>query len=385
MEAASGCATTSKVPLASTPPSALAITNVGVEPKMIDINQQQVAAIRYELTQPATVVIDLVGEEGRLMRRLDAGQQTAGMHTMTWDGRATDGQSVPRGVYRYVVVAKTPHSSLIYDPSRTTGGEELTPWDFTFDKDTGTLKWVMPKAGYVRLRIGLEGFPHLRTLLDWEPLEAGEHSVVWDGLDASGLIRLRDHPTLSIKLQTFALPWNTLIVKYQQTADSAESATRRPAFGGGGSASGGSTQQTDLPTSDELRTMNSPAYPPLHRPDAAYLHARHARAICREANLRVELPEVARSDTEGRPVLSGLVPVRVLLDERDAQSLINSRFEVALFEDTTFLFEEEEGSHPFTYLWDTAHLPPGEHLLTINVLSYDDHYGVTTLPVMIER
>jgi hypothetical protein len=83
-------------------------------------------------------------------------------------------------------------------------------------------------------------------------------------------------------------------------------------------------------------------------------------------------------------VVSGVVPVRVTVDAADAPHLINSRFEVALFEDTTFLAEEEEGTTPFTYLWDTTRLRPGEHLLTANILSYDDHYGVATVRVMVE-
>ena len=63
--------------------------------------------------------------------------------------------------------------------------------------------------------------------------------------------------------------------------------------------------------------------------------------------------------------------------------IVNRRFEVVIYEDLTVLFEEEESTNPFTFLWDTSKLPPGEHLLTINLLSYDDHYGVATVPVAI--
>jgi hypothetical protein len=78
------------------------------------------------------------------------------------------------------------------------------------------------------------------------------------------------------------------------------------------------------------------------------------------------------------------VPVRVTLEARDASSLVNERFEMALYEDLQFLFEEEESLNPFTFLWDTTHLTPGAHLLTVNVLGYEDHYGVATQPVIIE-
>ena len=38
---------------------------------------------------------------------------------------------------------------------------------------------------------------------------------------------------------------------------------------------------------------------------------------------------------------------------------------------------------PYTYLLDTATLPAGPHLLTVNVLGGSDHYGVATRQVVI--
>jgi hypothetical protein len=257
---------------------------------------------------------------------------------------------------------------MTYDPSSSTGGEELLPQEFVFDRDTGTLKWIMPKAGYARLRIGLEGFPHLRTLMDWEPLEAGEQSLVWDGLDASGLIRLSEHPQLSIKLQAFALPWNTVIVRHPSHSSFDIRHSSLP---------------SSLPSTDYRLPTTDSAYPPLARPDAAYLHARHPRTSCHEPRFSVEVLEPKEYTQDGIPVVGGTVPIRVSLDPRDKPWLINQRFEVMLYVDTVALFEEEEGSSPFTYAWDTAGLAPGQHLVTVNILSYDDHLGVMTLPVMI--
>jgi hypothetical protein len=347
----------------------LTITRVGIEPKTVDLSTRRAATIRYHLSAPAEVQVDLVDEEGRVARTLDVGFQEAGSQAMSWDGATDAGTPAPRGVYRYILRAVAPNrqssldnrQSVIYDPSRDTGGEELTPWDFTYERDTSTFRWVMPKAGFARLRIGIQGFPHLRTLLDWQPLEAGEQTITWDGLDASGLITLKAHPDLSIKLQAYALPWNTLLVR--------------------------GDPHSSLVTQSSIDNPQSsiPSYPLLFRSDAAYLHARHARAVCREPRLHVEFPGAGRLDPEGRPLLSGVVPLRVTLEPRDAESVINSHFEVALFEDTTFLAEEEAGTNPFTYLWDTTKLSAGEHLLTVNILTYDDHYGVATVPVTIAQ
>jgi hypothetical protein len=270
---------------------------------------------------------------------------------MRWDGRDTEGHPVPPGVYRYVMRAQDAQGVVaVFDPSTETGGEELEPRDFTYDHATGALRWVMPKAGFARLRVGIEGFPHLRTLLDWEPLEGGAQELIWDGLDSSGLINLKAHPNLSMKLRAFAMPNNTIIVRSEP--------------------------------SDTAISLN-PLYPPLTKGPAASFHARHPRALCREVRLRLEFPEVTQHDAQGRPVLVGVTPVRVIIDERDASRLMNERFELALFADLTVLMEEERAITPFTYLLDTATLPPGARLLTVNVLGGNDHYGVQTHQVII--
>lgn len=342
----SGCATAGRVK------APLAITQVGVEPKTLDPREHGQVKIRCSLTSPAAVFIDLIDEEGQVIRRIEAGPQPVGLLATQWDGRTAEGQAVPRGVYRYVIHAQDASGRQeIYNPSET-GGEELQPRGFVFDQKTGVFRWIMPKAGRARLRVGMEGFPHLRTLLDWEPMEAGEQTFFWDGLDDSGLMNIKGHPNLSIKLSAFALPHNTIIVRGD-------------------------------PSLTVPLGQVSPYLPIQNSNKTAYFHAQHPPAVCHEIRLHIEFPGNQLYDPKGRPVLRGVVPIRVTLDERDAPHLVSRRFEVAIFEDLTFLSEEEDGSTPFTYLWDTTHLPLGEYLLTVNVLSYDDHYGVETKGVVI--
>lgn len=351
--AMAGCAATKAFHTKySKPVEASAITSVGVEPKTIDVRKEEAATIRYQLADSAQVSIDLVDEAGRVVRTLTAGLQPAGRQMRAWDGRATNGASVSGGVYRYVIHARRQGREEVHDPSPTTGGEEIHPRNFTFDAKSGTLRWSMPKAGRARLRIGVQGFPHLRTLLDWQPLEAGPQQLAWDGLDASGLIRAAAHPNLSVRLSAYALADNTIIVR------------------------GG-------PSDPSLREQPA-VYPPEARGNAAYLHARHLRESCHEAGVSLEFPPGTRRDQRGRPVLTGVVPVRVSLQPADAALLTNQRFEVMLYEDLTLLFEEEESMNPFTFMWETSRLAPGEHMLTVNILGYQDHYGLATQPVVIE-
>ena len=331
----------------------LAISGAGVEPKTLDRASWKSVTIRYELSEPAMVTVEILDENGESVRRLDAGRQSAGKQAVVWDGQSSEGQPAPGGVYRYVIHAQAPSGQgqpILYDPSEELGGEELEPRDFQFDSKGGWMLWVMPKAGYARLRIGIEGFPHLRTVLDWEPMEGGAQRIHWDGLDSSGLVNLREHPHLSVKLAAFSMPPNTIIVRGAPPS--------APPVG--------------------------PQPPPsAARERAMYLHARHPRSLCHEVGAAIEFPEGLPHDPKGRPVLAGIVPIRIRLDERDAARILDERFEVALFEDLTVIFEEEEGLNPLTYLWDTTKLTPGPHLLTVNILGYEDHFGVKTEQVII--
>ena len=115
-----------------------AVTNVGVEPKTIDPSTGQAATVRYHLSDAASVQLDLVDEDGHVIRRVESGSQLAGSHQVVWDGCATSGAIAPRGVYRYVIIAQGPRGQAIHDPSPQTGGEELTPTEFTFDSASGT-------------------------------------------------------------------------------------------------------------------------------------------------------------------------------------------------------------------------------------------------------
>ena len=58
-----GCAAgkTVRVPVQPTPVAMpLVITRVGVEPKTIDVSQRETATVRYALSHPAAVRLDLV-------------------------------------------------------------------------------------------------------------------------------------------------------------------------------------------------------------------------------------------------------------------------------------------------------------------------------------
>jgi hypothetical protein len=114
-----------------------------------------------------------------------------------------------------------------------------------------------------------------------------------------------------------------------------------------------------------------------------YLHYAHDPQICHQPRFMVLFSTKAEAENRDVPVVSGVVPIRVELDPRDAWHLINTRFEVMLFIDGVYIYEMEEGSSPFTYNWDTRNFKKGPNLVTVNLIAYDDHIGIVSRKVII--
>ena len=212
----------------------------------------------------------------------------------------------------------------------------------------------MPRAGRVRIRAGIKNGPLLKTLIDWVPREAGRQEEFWDGLDQSGLINLFNIPARQVHIFAYTLPNNCIIVKRSQTASAEPNITDE-------------TYKRRLQTQVNLNRK--------------YEHARHDLADCHEPDFTLIFPDAELKD--GAPVLSGVAPIKIVIAEKDRHQLESARFEVMLYADLRFIFEDEEGFTPFTFLWDTKGLTPGEHILTVNILGYNNHCGARSHKVFI--
>ena len=220
---------------------------------------------------------------------------------------------------------------------------------FTLDKATGRVSYILPNAARVRLRAGLNSGALLKTVYDWEAQEAGRHEMTWDGLDDSGLLQLLKHPNLNLNLNAFSLPDNAILLKGAARTYAPPDAAWQPAKEG------------------------------------RHLHAVHPRLTCHEPRFHVTFPESSAKDARGVVQLKGKVPVHVALEPQDAAELIRRRFEVIVYVDTVFLFEEEQAVTPATFSVDTSTWTSGDHLLTVNIMSYDDHVGTQTMKVQVVK
>jgi hypothetical protein len=83
------------------------------------------------------------------------------------------------------------------------------------------------------------------------------------------------------------------------------------------------------------------------------------------------------------PDLKKEVAVRVEVDPADRDLLLKDQFEIIFFVDNVFFAEAERGHLPFNWRWELHQLPPGEHVLTVNISSFKGQVGVASRKIRI--
>jgi len=211
----------------------------------------------------------------------------------------------------------------------------------------------------LRIRVGIkEGGPLLATLIDWQPQQAGRHQYLWSGKIGLDDVDLKSQPNIEFNLTAYSLPENSIIIKYTDP------------------------QQNISP---KVKSSSAKRKTRTTSPFKKYLHATHPRAECREPRFAIKFPNVSEYTDDGTPIVSGIVPVRIILDKKDKKILQDERYEIVFFVDFVFLYEEEEGISPFTYFFDTKGMSEEKHFLTVNIYSFKDHIGTETRSIDVKR
>ncbi|MFC1604873.1 hypothetical protein ACFL5F_07590 [Planctomycetota bacterium] len=314
-----------------------------------------------QINKLADVNIWIYDRLGKVVRQSKKSNVDSDGCKVVWDGRQNSGELAAGNVFLYVIEATTPSGEkIIYNRAPETGGLKVKPLEYTFDKNSGKISYVLPKACMVRLRAGLKDGMLAQTLIDWEPRKSGRHTLTWNGKDQSGLLNLRNHPELKLDLTCYRLPDNSIIVTGKTIP------LTLPKTSNNSQQEGNQTK-----SSNPWSTTNK------------YLHYQHEPYHCHEPRFTVTFPNVSQQSENNIPIVSRITPIRVELAPQDARYIISKRFEVMLFIDGIYYFEMEEATSPYTFNWDTDGFNPGLHTLTVNVMSYDDHIGVKSLQVMI--
>lgn len=205
--------------------------------------------------------------------------------------------------------------------------EDAQVGGLSYDNNTGQLIYTLAEPAVVRVRFGQDNNgPLLINLIDWEAQDKGVHKVVWDKKDKSGRVDFSSRRGLMASVFT-------------------------------------------LPRDPQKR--------------AAYTGP--IRGLRKAPDIHLEFP--ASPDNAGNeiPVVNGLVPVRVIVDEKDKKWLTDVKYGVSFFIDSAHLLTDQEGISPYTYSLETQRLRNGLHTVTVNITAYSGEIATASRMIKVNN
>jgi len=334
------------------------ISDVTHEPASIFDPAREALAIQFRLSTEAEVDVSIFDGRNVRIRLIESdGAFAAGLQNIAWDGRDSQGRTVPPEAYIYTIDARVgPEVRESWDPTDRTGGKRLRQKG-EWSSRTGEIRYDLPQDSRVRIRIGLgNDGPLLKTLLDWVPRTRGRHAEKWDGMDGSGLLDLGHHPEVEIIVESFSLPENAILVAPEPD------------------------RVTLIQDLEEPLVRRAVQTPRRHR---LFDFARHSIEERRDFAAVIKLPESLATTEDGIPIVSGPVPVRVSAEEDVLPSILNERCEAVFYVNGKFVFESQVSFLPMTWRWDPGNAS-GVHYISANLRGYEGHFGYQTIKVIVE-
>lgn len=378
-----------------TPQRKLEITNVSVSKPSFNPTRGEDVRLSYSVSVDANVTVKVYDPDRYLAQDLMVDEfQQAGIRELIWDGRDVDGNIVPDQAYFFTIEAfqdsrqktgdmrqetqepevSSPRSQVwsagsslenvaVYDPTIFSAGEEHDIADARFNWEANTVSFNLPKPSWVLGWGGIRRGPLVKIFLDWEPRPAGENIVFWDGKDQDGVADVSNHKDFVYRILTNTFPENSII-----------------AIGNKG------ISYLEYKKQPGLLREKKPERPESLRVGVKFSsHAKLPRTIDRAPRFSVSFPDLKTRTEDGIPVLKGRTLIRVALDEADVDYITQFRYEIAFYVDYQLYAEEEEGISPFNWVWDPTGIPPGEHILTVNIVSLMGQIGVKNLKFIVEE
>jgi hypothetical protein len=307
---------------AASPPSGQAgggsIFNVSVSGSSFNPSRGETVTLSYSLSNPATVVVKVFDPDGELVRVVaDQARQVAGAQKVTWDGRDTDGRTVPNEAYFFTIEARAANGGeTVYDPVTFSGGEPFDLGKAQVSREAGTLTYRLSQPSRVLLRIGVPGSALPET------------SVITIGNSAT------DYRTYKAPL-------------------------------------GGKRASKPVRPMANGRKL-SPQF-------------MSRTATFRDFKIAIAFPEIDKGNAQTIPTLRDKVLVRIDIPAADREVIAGRQYEIILFADTTYFAEEERGYVPFNFPWELGRLPPGEHVLTVNIVTFEGQIGIGSRRIRVSR
>ena len=241
-------------------------------------------------------------------------------------------------------------SKTILYPSKYDEIEEITIKPASFDPtngEKGKINFDLAEPGIVRafVRPKEKRFILLKTLLDFEAKEEGTHELEWDGKDNKGNILDPSMYRISIQAQPLrdseydfeSLPWD---------------------------ADPHMREEMILCLEDNKRV---------------HAHFVHPKEKCKEMDVKITSPK--NGDT-----VKGKVKIVREIDESTRCYGAAHGHSARFYVDYMLLQENKDDQELVSeWVWDTADIPPGKHVLSATCCDHHDHMGADSIMINIEK
>lgn len=332
------------------------IQNVRVEPMDMDVSGGEKTRISWSQAGNCVMNVMICSLDGWIVRNLHKDARgKSGRQTIAWDGRDDRGRMCPDGVYLPIIrIWSEKAGAGTYNPTASKWGLNATTSDITYDPDRKKITYNLKERVLCLMHIGEVLGPIYRTLFGYEVRNPGLNEEDWDGLDVTGNFNIGKKEKLWINLDAYTLPENSISVTGSKNKN--------------------------------LRSLIKNKKYPLHPPHGGVVfnHALHKRHSCGDFTIGLE---IAGKDARGRiPVLKGIVPIRIHFKKGpDLARFKRETFESYFFMDGQFVSEVPQEKLPAVFKIDTTKFKNGEHVLSVNLRTLEDHMGTYSKKIRIKN
>ncbi|MBR9805434.1 hypothetical protein GYB62_02875 [bacterium] len=324
---------------------ALAITNVRAISNTVIPEQKSGAEVRFSVDETAEVTFEIFDASNQRVYHV-AKPFPAGDHAFVWNGVSSAGRKLLPDAYFFTLKASSGDQHIEYDVTEHTGGRVVQVSNLRWDNESGKIHFSIGKPSRVLIRAGIQKGPLVATISNWAVFKKGHHAVEWDGLDAQDVINLSAHPKLRLVADAFTVPKNSLYIE----------------------PLGLSREYSNLPGTVTRR--------PTKASNSVERHFMAGANLAHRQDFPVSLLVSPINHSDER------IEIKVDVDKKYRDLIASGRFEVAVFVDGVFFYENEIAYLPMSFYIDKQKLSPGEHLLSVNVIGFDGNMGYGLAPII---
>jgi flagellar hook assembly protein FlgD len=341
----------------------LSISEVAVSANSFNPSRNEKLFLSYRLSRDAKVTVKVFDPDRQLVRVIIAGAlRKAGTTKDSWDGRDSDGKVVPNEAYFFNVEAQdSAGGKVVYDPITFSGGEFGDITRGQLDRETGTLSYKLSQPSRVLLRAGMSSGLLLKTIVDWEPRSSGTITEYWNGKDEDGLFDVTAMKGTTMVLTYMTLPENSVITIGNDKLS--YRVYKRMVSG-------------QRPMKEDRAMANARKISP---------HFLKSRITDRAFGVKINFPDFDKAGNGNIPTIKDSALFQLSVADQDREVLAGQQFEIMVHIDTAFLFEEERGYLPFNTPLEVKAIPPGEHTLTVNLITFGDQIAVGSRKFRVVR